>query len=55
MNSAECAAHLLKKCGIVVTPGVGFGEAGEGFCRIALTVGEERLAEAVSRIHEVGF
>ncbi len=55
MTSSDCAAHLLKKTAIVVTPGVGFGEAGEGFCRMALTVGEERLGEAVGRIQEVGF
>ncbi|MDV2494841.1 MAG: LL-diaminopimelate aminotransferase [bacterium] len=55
MASTDCAAHLLRKTGIVLTPGVGFGAAGEGYCRIALTVGEERLAEAVGRIKEVGF
>ncbi|MFQ5893177.1 MAG: LL-diaminopimelate aminotransferase, partial [Nitrospinota bacterium] len=55
LPSTDCAAHLLRQTGIVVTPGVGFGEAGEGYCRIALTVGEERLAEAVRRIEQVGF
>ena len=34
----------------MVTPGVGFGEHGEGFIRFALTVDEERLKEAVERI-----
>jgi LL-diaminopimelate aminotransferase len=55
VSSTDCAAHLLKECAIVTTPGVGFGEAGEGFCRIALTVGEARLQEAVERIQKVGF
>ena len=55
LASTDCAAHLLRQTGIVVTPGVGFGAAGEGYCRIALTVGEERLAEATQRIQETGF
>jgi aspartate/methionine/tyrosine aminotransferase len=55
LASTVCAAHLLRQTGIVVTPGVGFGAAGEGYCRIALTEGEERLAEATQRIQETGF
>jgi len=54
-NSTDFTAHLLSKAGIVTTPGVGFGEHGEGFVRMALTVGEERLKEAVSRIKEIGI
>ncbi len=41
---------LLTKAGIVTTPGNGFGPSGEGYIRIALTVNEERLKEAVERI-----
>ena len=41
---------LLTKAGIVTTPGNGFGPSGEGYVRIALTVNEERLKEAVDRI-----
>ena len=47
--------HLLQKAGIVTTPGSGFGEEGEGYIRIALTVGKERMQEAVERIKKVGF
>lgn len=43
---------LLTKAGIVTTPGNGFGPSGEGFIRIALTVNEERLKEAVKRIKD---
>lgn len=49
-KSAEYVTDLLKKTGVVVTPGSGFGEAGEGYFRISLTVDTERLKEAVSRI-----
>jgi LL-diaminopimelate aminotransferase len=35
---------------VVITPGRGFGEYGEGFFRIALTVDVERIREAMERI-----
>lgn len=49
-TSAGFCAALLEKAGVVATPGNGFGKNGEGFFRIALTVGKERLAEAVERV-----
>ena len=39
----ETAKAFLAKADIVVTPGNGFGEAGEGYIRMALTVRKERL------------
>jgi LL-diaminopimelate aminotransferase len=33
---------LLEKAGIITTPGVGFGEAGEGYIRMTLTVPKEK-------------
>jgi LL-diaminopimelate aminotransferase len=54
-NSAKFTSHLLSKGGIVVTPGNGFGEAGEGYVRLALTVDKERMKEAVERIKSIGF
>jgi LL-diaminopimelate aminotransferase len=49
-TSNELTKSLLQKADIVTTPGVGFGPNGEGFIRMALTVTEERLEEAVDRI-----
>ncbi|MFQ5836155.1 MAG: aminotransferase class I/II-fold pyridoxal phosphate-dependent enzyme, partial [bacterium] len=49
-SSLEFAELLMQRCGVVVTPGIGFGFWGEGYIRIALTVTEERLEEAVKRI-----
>jgi len=49
-NSAQIATRLLEETGIVVTPGNGFGEPGEGYIRIALTQTKERLAEAIARL-----
>jgi LL-diaminopimelate aminotransferase len=49
-TSNELTKLLLEKADIVTTPGVGFGPNGEGYIRMALTVSEQRLAEAVDRI-----
>ncbi|NQT09765.1 MAG: LL-diaminopimelate aminotransferase [Desulfobacteraceae bacterium] len=54
-SSAETASRLLTEAGIVVTPGNGFGAAGEGYIRMALTVGKQRLKEVIERIGSVGF
>ncbi len=54
-TSSELSTMLLKETGIVTTPGIGFGRNGENYIRIALTVGKERLAEAVERIKKVRF
>jgi len=39
--------------GVVLTPGVGFGEYGEGFVRIAITQNKERIVEGIERIKEL--
>jgi LL-diaminopimelate aminotransferase len=48
--SAAFARRALEDTGVVVLPGSGFGPAGEGFFRIALTVGAERLRLAAGRL-----
>ena len=53
MTSAEVSTMFLEKAGVVVTPGSGFGDAGEGYFRISLTVSEARLNEAGERIVKV--
>jgi LL-diaminopimelate aminotransferase len=52
-TSAQFAAHLMEKSGIVATPGIGFGDSGEGYVRFALTVGEDRLRETASRLKKL--
>lgn len=52
-TSADYTAHLLNKAGIVTTPGNGFGEDGEGYVRIALTVKKERMLEAIERMKKL--
>jgi len=50
IGSAEFARLALERHGVVILPGVGFGPGGEGYFRIALTVGPERLEEAAGRL-----
>jgi LL-diaminopimelate aminotransferase len=52
-SSAQFAGRVLEETGVVVTPGNGFGQHGEGYFRISLTVDEERLSDALSRIETV--
>jgi len=47
------AAKLLNGAGIVVTPGVGFGSAGEGYVRFAITRPVERIQEAIERMRRL--
>jgi LL-diaminopimelate aminotransferase len=49
-RSQEFSARLLERGQVVTTPGVGFGEGGDRYVRMALTTTEDRMAEAVARI-----
>ncbi len=49
-SSAAFATDLLDKTGVVVTPGLGYGQWGEGYFRISLTYPDEVLTEAMDRI-----
>ena len=51
-SSIDYAADVLDKAGVVITPGVGYGNQGEGFFRISLTVPDARLEEAMARLRE---
>ena len=51
--SAGFARRALEETGAVVLPGSAFGPAGEGYFRIALTVGADRLREAANRLGRV--
>jgi LL-diaminopimelate aminotransferase len=54
-TSKQFTALLLREAGIVTTPGSGFGEPGEGYVRLALTVSKARIEEAVSRMAKIAF
>jgi len=51
-KSAELAARLIEDVGVVVTPGSGYGQYGEGYVRLSLTTADERVEEGVRRLHE---
>ncbi|HEU4953390.1 MAG TPA: aminotransferase class I/II-fold pyridoxal phosphate-dependent enzyme, partial [Gemmatimonadales bacterium] len=53
LPSAAFARRALEDTGAVVLPGSSFGPAGEGYFRIALTVGADRLREAAGRLGQV--
>ena len=55
MTSVEFAEMMLEKTNIIVPPGNGWGDNGEGFFRIALTVNEERMKEAIQRMKSAGI
>jgi LL-diaminopimelate aminotransferase len=50
LPSMEFAGRVLEEANVIMLPGSGFGAAAEGFMRVALTVTEERVREAVSRL-----
>jgi LL-diaminopimelate aminotransferase len=54
-TSADFCEKLIEETGIVVTPGSGFGDEGEGYFRISLTINEERIAEAIKRLKALTF
>ncbi len=54
-TSIEFTKKLLNDAGVLVTPGVGFGEHGEGFVRFALTKDVETIEKAVERLGRIEF
>jgi alanine-synthesizing transaminase len=53
LGSMEFAKRLLGEAGVAVAPGVGFGEEGEGFVRIALVENEQRLRQAARGVKQL--
>ncbi len=49
-NSMNFVTQMVSKAGVLATPGNGFGDAGEGYVRFALTAPDNRIQEAVERI-----
>ncbi|MEZ8217012.1 LL-diaminopimelate aminotransferase apoenzyme [Candidatus Fervidibacteria bacterium JGI MDM2 SSWTFF-3-K9] len=49
-NSQEFATFLLEQAHVAITPGGGYGPAGEGYFRISLTYPDTVIAEAMERI-----
>jgi alanine-synthesizing transaminase len=52
MRSLEFAKHLLAEGKVAVSPGVGFGRAGDGYVRFALVENEHRIKQATRGIRK---
>ena len=50
MGSLEFSKQLLTHAEVAVAPGVGYGEQGEGYVRIAMVENEQRLRQAARNV-----
>jgi alanine-synthesizing transaminase len=52
MSSMQFATLLVEKASVAVSPGIGFGEHGEGFVRIAMVENEQRIRQAARNVRK---
>jgi len=52
-SSVEASDMILKEAHVLTIPGIAFGDCGEGYLRLACTVGIEKLKEAFDRIEKM--
>ena len=55
MKSEQFANLMLEKAAVVVPAGIGYGQYGEGYFRIALTQEVDRLKEVIQRMKDAGI
>ena len=53
LGSMEFSKILLREAEVAVSPGVGFGEYGEGYVRLGLVENEQRIRQAARNIRRV--
>jgi alanine-synthesizing transaminase len=51
-GSLAFAKRLMEEAGVAVAPGIGFGEYGEGYVRLALVENEQRIRQAAKAVNE---
>lgn len=54
-TSAEFSTHVFQETGVFFTPGTGYGEFGEGYVRLSLTLDDERIKEGFERLKAKGI
>ena len=54
-TSKEFTDAVLQKSGVVLVPGNGFGDNGEGWFRLSIVASEEQMHEVIKRLKEDGF
>ena len=55
LTSAAAADFILDKAHVLLLPGNAFGKCGEGYLRLACTVGVDKLKEAFDRIEKISL
>jgi alanine-synthesizing transaminase len=50
LGSLEFSKLMLEKAGVAVAPGIGFGEYGDGYVRLALVENEQRIRQAARNV-----
>jgi len=50
LGSVEFSKMLMQEAGVAVSPGIGFGENGEGYVRMALVENEQRIRQAARNL-----
>ena len=53
LGSLEFALRLARDAGVAVSPGIGFGEGGDGHVRFALVENEQRIGQATRSIRHL--
>ncbi|MCK5185520.1 MAG: aminotransferase class I/II-fold pyridoxal phosphate-dependent enzyme, partial [Deltaproteobacteria bacterium] len=53
MGSLEFSKLMLKEAKVAISPGIGFGDCGEGYVRFALVENEHRINQAVRGIRKM--
>ena len=53
MSSMDAVNMILAKAHVLLLPGDAFGKCGEGYARLACTVGVDKLKEAFDRIEKI--
>ncbi len=51
-TSGDFAAQLIEDIGVVVTPGRGYGENGEGYVRLSVTTPDDQVEEGMKRLEQ---
>lgn len=51
-TSASFAEYVLEKAGVIITPGNGYGEYGEGYFRMSITLPLERIQQGLERLEK---
>jgi LL-diaminopimelate aminotransferase len=54
-SSTGFCEKVIEEKGVVITPGSGFGDEGEGYFRISTTTSEDRIQEAIKRLKSMQF